>query len=417
MPSPPRGTDGPSPLYPPRGRRQSTFAAYMTGAEELEEEAGAAVRKQSVQFGGVGDTAPERKQSVQFGVVGDTAQHPETKQSIQLPLAERKQSVGFWAGRAFAAQDAFEQQRRTSLRRPSAMAEAGAPGAGAFGRRKSSIRFSTEGMLSGQSGGAGFFERRRSSAFAARRRSSAARFSQDSFFIGDLSRRDSAALTFSRRDSEMGANEEERMRRMLIEKAAETERHNAARTMQRCWRSRKSRKMLAAWRGAIRGAFIDEKALAAGAEDNPLYRDAALAARHLLRNDAQVIQSLEQSWEICLEAAQNGWYLSGGDANGRPMPTESLPKEVYMTLTRKCYLAALLSDNVAEVSADDFESTAEEDWLVDSRGEEELSKDAFFDAMFQLADVSTESVDADEYAGFMTCLLYTTDAADDRIRV
>ena len=55
--------------------------------------------------------------------------------------------------------------------------------------------------------------------------------------------------------------------------------------------------------------------------------------------------------------------------------------------------------------ADDDEqaalASAEDDWNEDSRGESRMTDAMFRDAIFQLADLWTESIDVDEYVSFL----------------
>ena len=65
--------------------------------------------------------------------------------------------------------------------------------------------------------------------------------------------------------------------------------------------------------------------------------------------------------------------------------------------------------------ADDDEqaalASAEDDWNEDSRGESRMTDAMFRDAIFQLADLWTESIDVDEYVSFLYSMLKKIKAA------
>ena len=189
--------------------------------------------------------------------------------------------------------------------------------------------------------------------------------------------------------------------------AMEHAQEGAASIIQRCWRGRKTRKSMEMWMGALktlRESFMDERAKAAGASESSLYTDAALKARQALRTHPTVVEALNDAWTACRLAI------------GRPNAT-GLNKEEYLIMSRKIYLAGNLIDCDADISVEDVDEAAEEDWLADSEGADELNEKQLKDCWFQLADVHTESIDADEYAEWVRDVIntITTMANGDRL--
>jgi hypothetical protein len=189
-----------------------------------------------------------------------------------------------------------------------------------------------------------------------------------------------------------------------LERAQHGALQKAACTIQRVYRGRANRAATEQWIGAVtklRHSFIDKKAEAAGALDNPLYSNSALAARDALRNTPEVIAALDEAWNACIRAS------------GRPDAT-GLTREEYFVMSRKIYLAIKCLDADDDISVDDVLEAAEEDWLEDSEGKAELSEQAFKTCWFQLADVHVDDIDASEYSDWIreiiTEMTMTTEA-------
>jgi hypothetical protein len=154
------------------------------------------------------------------------------------------------------------------------------------------------------------------------------------------------------------------------------ERERAAMILQRLWRTRKFRMM---WPSLekLREAFMDQRALAAGAAGNAFYSNTALAIREALRHAPEVSEATQVAWEACTEAA------------GTP---SGLDFETYSTMCRKLYLAAKLEEADAAVSTDECLSNMLEDWKDDCEGGDVLTRELFARCWFQLvrrAAVST----------------------------
>ena len=100
--------------------------------------------------------------------------------------------------------------------------------------------------------------------------------------------------------------------------------------IQRLYRRRNDNaawKMLLGRLPELRKAFIDEEARAAGAEQNVLYSDLALAARESLRSNPLVRRALNRAWRAILPRGQT-----------------VMSRELHASMSRKLYLALIIQD-------------------------------------------------------------------------
>ena len=138
----------------------------------------------------------------------------------------------------------------------------------------------------------------------------------------------------------------------------------------------------------LRADYIDEAALVAGAADNPLYSDLMLASREKLRADERVVAALDAAWRSLLIPGRT-----------------TIARKTYMTMSRKLYLAAIVQDaeenrevDTELIDPQEALSSMDADWLSDSGGKETLEREDFHKCVFQLCDVQTKGVSAEEYA-------------------
>ena len=159
----------------------------------------------------------------------------------------------------------------------------------------------------------------------------------------------------------------------------------AASYVQKKWRSRKTRKLLAMFPSMrqLESMYIDEAALAAGAGDNPLYSSRALKTRELIYHTPEVQAGLTFAWRAVA-------YRKGELA--------LVKREDYLVMMRKLYLA--LKDD-AELDPSDCFDSASEDWEADAKNQQTLGEEEFKRCWFQLADVYTESLHASDYADWL----------------
>ena len=119
--------------------------------------------------------------------------------------------------------------------------------------------------------------------------------------------------------------------------------------------------------------------------DLDMYTEANLAKRYKLRHSPEVLEVL-QMWWACAQRSMQSEKLEG----------TVLARDDYVRICTKIYKAMIDNFDAAEAA-----EAAEQDWLQDSKGETELSRESFLDAMFELADVWTRTIEPEEYAAFM----------------
>ena len=125
--------------------------------------------------------------------------------------------------------------------------------------------------------------------------------------------------------------------------------------------------------------------------DPTLYTEENEAKRQSLRHHPEVKQALEKWWETAMSTVE---------ADGRAKE-EVMRKEDYITVSKCMYKALIETYDEAEALAE-----AEEDWEKDSQGTGALGKKLFLDAMFELADMWTETIAAEEYRDFLNQLFH-----------
>lgn len=163
----------------------------------------------------------------------------------------------------------------------------------------------------------------------------------------------------------------------------------AATLIARCWKSREVRRLLRMIPDvkALKAHFLDAEAIKAGADKNINYTSASLKARAMLQHAPQVKAALVGAWEAIVPPGQS-----------------SMSRDEYFVMMRKLFLFAKIESADPDLDADDCVSTAFKDWAADADpGHEEsasavLSRDNFDKCWFQMADLSTDEVDANEYA-------------------
>ena len=161
----------------------------------------------------------------------------------------------------------------------------------------------------------------------------------------------------------------------------------------RGWRNRKTRRILANFPSAkeLRAAFLDQEALAAGAQDNPMYCASALRARELIRQSPEVCAAIHSTWD---------------EARGKH---STMTRDEYFKFYRKLYLHLACERLIAEgepptVSATEAHAFAVSDWRRDVGDDSaEMEFETFGRSLFQLADLHVEGLDANAYAKWIGC--------------
>ena len=135
----------------------------------------------------------------------------------------------------------------------------------------------------------------------------------------------------------------------------------------------------------LRALYLDERAIRAGAKDSALYTDEMLAKREALRTHELVHRSLENLWVSIPRVA-----------------ADSLSMDEYMTLARKLYLITMVEQRMLDkLDPNEWRDDAHIDFKSDGHGKSTLTKDEFFAAWFECADVHTIEVSAPVYAGWL----------------
>ena len=128
--------------------------------------------------------------------------------------------------------------------------------------------------------------------------------------------------------------------------------------------------------------------------DATMLSEEMLEKRSHLRNDTRVLTELQRWWETAQRSL--------------PKRAGSIDKGEYVKISRRLCKAML-----AEWDSQVAQALAEEDWGEDSRGAHEMSRQAFMDCIFELADMWTKSVEADEYVEFLSGLYHRLAELDD----
>ena len=165
----------------------------------------------------------------------------------------------------------------------------------------------------------------------------------------------------------------------------------AAVTLQRFVRSRRMRKegkgMLALWPSLskLRGLYLDDRAIKAGAQNSEMYTDEMIVRRETLRSNDLVQAALEEFWVSVPRAA-----------------VDRLSKSEYMTLARKFYLITMIEEGMTDqLDASGWRTDAEQDFAADAHRKDHLTKADFYASWFECADLYTKDVSAATYAGWL----------------
>lgn len=117
--------------------------------------------------------------------------------------------------------------------------------------------------------------------------------------------------------------------------------------------------------------------------DLTLYSKDNLKRRHALRHHPVVVEELQNWWSCALRSMQSGGHVG----------EHELSRQRYEQISLRIYKAM-----IETYDEDEARSSAAQDWAQDCRGECVLSRERFMDAMFELADVWTKSIDPEECA-------------------
>ena len=114
----------------------------------------------------------------------------------------------------------------------------------------------------------------------------------------------------------------------------------AAATIQRVFRRKQQKRLPWPKLSELKRLYMDEFALAAGAENGEMYTDEMILKRERLRSDARVVEALDGAWERMVAAR--------GGTDGT-----SIAREPYMAMSRKLYLFFKCQQMEAYLDPDD----------------------------------------------------------------
>ena len=168
----------------------------------------------------------------------------------------------------------------------------------------------------------------------------------------------------------------------------------AAATIQRVCRRRGALRRFFETVARARASFLDDEAIAAGATRGQFYTDSALVMRELARHTPEVEAALEEAWLAITEADPSA---NRGD--------EAVSPIVYVTFYRKLYLHMHDEGRDGDIDPIDCLDSMRRDWKADtgalddgSPRRESFDRESFFRSVYQLADLSTDSVSREDYA-------------------
>lgn len=123
--------------------------------------------------------------------------------------------------------------------------------------------------------------------------------------------------------------------------------------------------------------------------DAELSTEANFKRRFKLRRAPKVIDALDAFWKSA---------VAGSGVAGKIDEDGHITKEGHRQLYMRIYKVMLEEWDPEATEADE---SIEEDWEKDAQGGDSLSRELFFDSLFELADTWTPSIDEQEYADFL----------------
>jgi len=164
----------------------------------------------------------------------------------------------------------------------------------------------------------------------------------------------------------------------------------AAAIIQRVWRrkARRSVRPRCLWPSLsrLKEMYLDEVALAAGADEGEYYTDEMIVSREQLRSSHLVVEALRVAWERIAPICGGGAMDFAG----------------YGAMIRRCYLLFKAQRREAYIDAQEFADEMERDWARDAGGQDGMEQTELERCWFELADLHVDGVSAAEYASFIT---------------
>jgi hypothetical protein len=130
-----------------------------------------------------------------------------------------------------------------------------------------------------------------------------------------------------------------------------------------------------------------------------MYTEDNVVARQSLRHHKDVEDILDQMW---VSAAR---HHSADQTN--------LDKEEYRSVHARMLRACTEKEDI-DMTKEEMDEAFEDDWEMDSGGDGSVQKEDFLDSLFQLTDTWCETVELDEYTGYLKWLQARMFKAPDR---
>lgn len=116
------------------------------------------------------------------------------------------------------------------------------------------------------------------------------------------------------------------------------------------------------------------------------YSDEMLIKREVLRTHPAVVQAIDDAWLAC-SAIGTGAQQGG----------EAIDHANYRALAKRVYLVTVLASG-RDPLVSEYNEAVQRDWIDDTGPNATMSRAAFFNSMFELADLHTRSVQPQAYA-------------------
>ena len=135
--------------------------------------------------------------------------------------------------------------------------------------------------------------------------------------------------------------------------------------------------------------------------DESMYTSERLIQREALRHDANIVSTLQLFWDYAT-------YHSS--CEGFPSPCVAPQPDVCLQRTLTFPMYEKIFQRIYQAVLEDWcpidaKATIAEDWENDARGMTELTRELFFDSIFELADHWCSDIGANEYNAFIRRLL------------
>lgn len=137
----------------------------------------------------------------------------------------------------------------------------------------------------------------------------------------------------------------------------------------------------------LRAKYVDNDVIIQAGRASEFYSDEAIVARESLRSHPAVLAALHEAWVACSSVNQSGGLQQG----------DGLDKNNFRSMARRVYLVSVLA-SAREPEVLTCNRALERDWKADVGGRSTLSREAFYESWFQLADLHTRSISPSAYA-------------------